>query len=314
GAVFGPLAAAASAGKIYELDAAGFESALGNAGTRAGALMSAQYKSMVKRMHHGMAAQAGLHGAALAAAGFVGIERVVEQEYGGMASTMLGEAAGEADLAALSRDLGEQWAMMDIGIKRHACLIMLHSTIDALIEQRPRIDVDEVDRIVIQVSKSVSKRTNWRLEPPGSPLGAQMNLAYAAAIALLDGAVYVDQFSPAAIARPAVWRLMDRIEVVHSEAVDALGTDRRFVTFVDIMLKDGSSTQVVTVPPQDREFSGQEVIDKYRGLVGGLIDTQRMVEIEDLVLRGGAGEGTSALADLLYAPVPPALDLAGPSS
>ena len=309
GAVFGPLAAAAAAGKVYGLDAAGFESALGNAGTRAGALMAAQYKSMVKRMHHGMAAQSGLHGAALARAGFLGIETVVEHEYGGMASTMLGEAAGEADLDALTRGLGEQWSMMDIGIKRHACLIMLHSTVDALIAERHRLDTAAVDRIVIEVGRSVDKRTNWYLEPPGSPLGAQMNLRYAAAVALLDGAAYVEQFTPDAIARPEVWRLMDRIDVVHSDRVDELGTERRFVTYVEVRLSDGSSIQLTGTPPQDRPFAPEDVVAKYRSLVGPLLEERRLLAIESLVLQGGASDDVATLVRLLHDEVPPALDL-----
>jgi aconitate decarboxylase len=308
GAVFGPFAAAAAAGKVYGLDAAGFESALGNAGTRAGALMSAQYKSMVKRMHHGMAAQSGLHGAALAAAGFVGIERVIEHEYGGLASTLLGEG-GSDDLDRLTRGLGDEWTMLDIGIKRHACLIMLHSSIDALVEYRaqPEFDLDGIDRITIDVSESVHKRAAWLLEPPGTPLGSQMNLRYAAAVALLDGAAYVEQFTPESLARPEVWDLMDRIDVRLSENIDALGRDRRFVTHLDVHLRDGSAHRLVGPPPQDRVFDGADVISKFRGLLEKLMDADRIRRIEELVLNAGAGSDVRELATLLAGRVDPAL-------
>jgi hypothetical protein len=42
---------------------------------------------MVKRMQHGFAARNGVTAAALAAAGYVGIKRVFEREYGGWLST-----------------------------------------------------------------------------------------------------------------------------------------------------------------------------------------------------------------------------------
>ena len=306
GAVFGPFAAAAAAGKVYGLDAAGFESALGNAGTRAGALMSAQYKSMVKRMHHGMAAQSGLHGAALARAGFLGIERVIEHEYGGLATTLLGEG-GSDDLDRLSRALGEEWTMLDIGIKRHACLIMLHSSIDALVDFRGSVEVGEISRIVIDVSESVYKRAAWLLEPPGSPLGSQMNLRYAAAVALLDGAAYVEQFTPDSLARRAVWELMEKIEVRHSDEIDALGRDRRFVTHIGISLGDGTTHRLVGPPPQDREFAGADVVAKFRGLLERLVDADRVRQIESLVLEGGSGTDVRELAALLAGTVEPAL-------
>lgn len=312
GAVFGPFGAAAAAGKIYGLDAAGMESAFGNAGTRAGALMSAQYKSMVKRMHHGMAAQSGLHGAALAASGFVGIERVIEQEYGGLASTMLGDEAPD-DLGKLSRGLGEDWAMMSIGIKRHACLIMLHSSIDALVDYRSKrpVSLDDIEHIDIDVSQSVFKRTSWKLERPGTPLGSQMNLRYAAAVALLDGAAYVEQFTPESLARQEVWDLMDRIDVRHSDAIDELGRDRRFVTNITIRKTDGTTDELTGTPPQDRAFDGADVVAKYRGLLEGLMDADRMRAIEDLVLTGGAETDTAALASLLHGEVAPALSGVG---
>jgi aconitate decarboxylase len=306
GAVFGPFAAAAAAGKVYGLDAAGFESALGNAGTRAGALMSAQYKSMVKRMHHGMAAQSGLHGAALAKAGFLGIERVIEHEYGGLATTLLGEG-GSDDLDRLSRALGEEWTMLDIGIKRHACLIMLHSSIDALVDFRESVDIDDIARIVIDVSESVYKRAAWILEPPGSSLGSQMNLRYAAAVALLDGAAYVEQFTPDSLARPAVWKLMDKIDVRHSDEIDALGRDRRFVTHIEVGLRDGSTQRLVGPPPQDRQFEGADVVAKFRGLLEHLVDPDRVRRIEALVLGGGADTDVRELAELLAGRVEPAL-------
>src|SRR6202161_4797710 len=83
GVVFAPLAAAAAAGTLYGLDAAGFEDAFGMAATQSCGLMSAMYESMVKRMQHGFASRNGLTAAALAAAGYVGIKRVFERPYGG---------------------------------------------------------------------------------------------------------------------------------------------------------------------------------------------------------------------------------------
>lgn len=307
GAVFGTVAAAVSAGTVFGLDAAQMESAIGNAATRASGLMAAQYKSMVKRMHHGMAAQSGLYGAALASAGFVGTERVLEHEYGGLAATILGEVES-ADFDKLTSGLGSDWVIETIGIKRHACLIMLHSTIDALIELRAEgLTADKIDHITIHVSESVARRTSWKMEHPGKSLSAQMNLRFGAAVALIDGSAYVDQFSASSLARPEVWHLMDRIDVVHDEAIDSLGRDRRFVTRLDISLSSGKTMQVESIPPQDREFSTDEVITKYRGLVANLIPEKRSRAIEDLVLYGGADRTAAELADLLRQEAAPAL-------
>ncbi len=308
GAVFGPFGAAAAAGKVFDLDGPGFESAFGNAGTRAGALMAAQYKSMVKRMHHGMASQAGLHGASLANAGFLGTERIIEHEYGGVASTMF-LPDDSRDLSLLLKGLGEYAPLMNIGIKRHACLIMLHSAVDALLAYRcePGYSLADIVRIRIEVSESVFRRTSWRMERPGSSLGAQMNLHFAAAAALIDGAVYVEQFTDESLQRKEVWELMDRIEVVHSDEIDALGRDRRFVSYIDITDVHGDVTRLTGTPPQDRGFRADDVVRKYRALLDGVIPIDRIESIEALVLEGGEDSTVDELIALLAAPANPVL-------
>src|SRR4051794_5417787 len=73
GATVGVYASAAAAARAMKLDAEKTVHALGIAGTQSCGLMSAQFGSMVKRMHAGRAAQSGLYAAQLADAGFTGI-------------------------------------------------------------------------------------------------------------------------------------------------------------------------------------------------------------------------------------------------
>jgi len=82
-ATSGTFAAGAAAAKMLRLNPNKTVHALGIAGTQAAGLMAAQHASMVKRMHPGRSAQAGVYGALLAAKGFTGIEDVLEAPYGG---------------------------------------------------------------------------------------------------------------------------------------------------------------------------------------------------------------------------------------
>ncbi|MFC5337394.1 MmgE/PrpD family protein [Leucobacter denitrificans] len=307
GSVYGTAASAVAAGSVFGLDAANMESAIGNSVTRASGLMAAQYKSMVKRMHHGMAAQSGLVGAALASKGFAGTESVLEHPYGGLAAAILGDV-DEADFSKLTDGLGENWILKTIGIKRYACLIMLHSTIDEMIAQRVQgLRDSDISRIRIGVAESVARRTSWKMEAPGKTLSAQMNLRFATAVALLDGAAYVEQFSQESLARPEVWDLMDRIDVYHDERIDALGRDRRFVTNIDIELTDGTTRTLVSTPPQDREFDAESVRVKFRGLVQGLIPDAKIDEIEQFILTASPDTPAAELSALLGTPSEPAL-------
>ena len=82
----GAFVAAATAGRMLNLDAAQMQHALGIVGSQAGGLMAAQEGAMVKRFHCGRAAQSGVYSATLAKRGFTGITDVLEAPYGGYLS------------------------------------------------------------------------------------------------------------------------------------------------------------------------------------------------------------------------------------
>src|ERR1700741_2066162 len=154
GVVFGTLSAAASAGTLYGLNAAGFEDALGMATTQSCGLMSAQFESMVKRMQHGFASRNGLTAAALAASGYVGIKRVFEREYGGRPS---GFGEGHPpDAGQITAGLGTVWETDRIAVKAYAAMGLLHAAIEAALKLRAtgQAIVDQIARIDIDLSEA----------------------------------------------------------------------------------------------------------------------------------------------------------------
>src|SRR5271169_2660999 len=193
GTVFGTVPAAASAGTLYGLNAAGFEDALGMAATQSCGLMSAQFESMVKRMQHGFAARNGLTAAALAASGYVGIKRVFEREYGGWLSTF-GEGH-HADPSRIYAGLGSAWETNRIAVKPYSAMGLLHAGIDAALQLRSEVSIGEIQRIDIDMPEAAYGHGGWKAARPLEAIGAQMNVAYAVAVALLDGDVLIDQFS-----------------------------------------------------------------------------------------------------------------------
>src|ERR1700678_195506 len=149
GVVFGTLSAAAAAGTIYGLNAAGFEDALGMAATQSCGLMSAQFESMVKRMQHGFAARNGLTAAALAAGGYTGIKRVFERRYGGYLATF--GQGHPTDATAIYQGLGSVWETQRIAVKPYAAMGLLHAAIDAALKLRATGEaaIDEIGGIDI---------------------------------------------------------------------------------------------------------------------------------------------------------------------
>src|ERR1700684_1957557 len=248
GVVFGPLAAAAAAGTLYGLDAAGFEDAFGMAATQSCGLMSAMYESMVKRMQHGFASRNGLTAAALAAAGYVGIKRVFERPYGGWLAVF-----GEGHRTypeAIYAGLGVLWETERIAVKPYSALGLLHAAIDAALELRAKADVGEIRHIEIDMAEAAYSHGGWKAEPPLEVIGAQMNVAYAVAVAFLDGDVVVDPFRQDRIHRDDVWKLIDRTQTHHQSTYDQLPVDERLTTQVRITLSNGSTHAATVAHPK----------------------------------------------------------------
>ena len=105
------------------------------AATQSCGLMSAQFESMVKRMQHGFASRNGLTAAALAAAGYVGIKRVFERDYGGWLAAF-GEGHHPDAPARSTPGLGTVWETDRIAVKAYAAMGLLHAAIDAALQLR----------------------------------------------------------------------------------------------------------------------------------------------------------------------------------
>jgi 2-methylcitrate dehydratase PrpD len=309
GVVFGPLAAAAAAGSLYGLDAAGFEDAFGMAATQSCGLMSAMYESMVKRMQHGFASRNGLTAAALAASGYVGIKRVFERPYGGWLAVF-----GESHRTYpedIYKGLGTLWETERIAVKPYSAMGLLHAGIDAALELRPKVDVSQIQRIDIDMGDAAYAHGGWKAERPLQVIGAQMNVAYVVAVALLDGDVLVDQFTQDRINRNDVWALIDRTLTHREPAYDSLPIDDRLTTQVRLTLNDGRTHSAKVVHPRgtgDNSLTNAQIRDKYSKLSHRIISTERQAAIEKAVLDIDTLDDVAQLTALLTPAVQSPLD------
>ncbi|HYY25035.1 MAG TPA: MmgE/PrpD family protein, partial [Candidatus Udaeobacter sp.] len=183
-ATSGTFAAGAAAAKILRLNPAKTVHALGIAGTQAAGLMAAQHASMVKRMHPGRSAQAGVYGALLAAKGFTGIEDILEAPYGGFCSTFI----DNPNLSHLTHQLGERFETLNVGFKPYPCCGSNHTSIDALkkiLRKHPEVRPENVEKIRIRTTRATKLHVGWPYEP-NSMTTAQMNLLFCVAVLLHD--------------------------------------------------------------------------------------------------------------------------------
>ncbi len=287
GATVGIFSAAAGAARALSLDADKTVHALGIAGTQSSGLMAAQYGAMVKRMHAGRAAQSGLYGALLAKDGFTGIVDVFEAPYGGFCTTF-SRSQDRFNLNELSAGLGQKFETMGIALKFYSCVGSNHTTLDALRDIRTRrpFALDEIDAIVVHGSQVTVDHVGWPYKPQGLT-AAQLNLPFCVATLLIEGDVFVDEFTPACINDTARINLSRKVEVVHDPAITALGAGARHKVRVEVQFRDGSVERETREAPRGSEqsfASAHDIAEKFRKLTRGAMPARQQDALIDAVM------------------------------
>jgi len=309
GPVFGTHSAAMASGKLRGLPPSQLEDALGLAGTQSSGLMAAQFEAMSKRMHHGFAARNGFYAAGLAAAGYTGIKRVFEREYGGFLS-VFGEGHAP-DATLLTADLGERWETSIIMVKSYAAMGGLHGAIDAARSLRQSVDPADISRVDITVGETVYKHGWWQPERPLTPIGAQMNIGYATAVALLDGNVLPEQFTPTRLDADDVWAMIDATDVHLDESLADAPVTEKFRTDVAVTMSDGTVHHARVDQPHGAPtdpVTNDELVAKFHALADRVTSRGRAEAIERAVTKLEDVDDVGELIDLLADPVAGALD------
>lgn len=302
GATVGVFSACAGAAAALKLPADQVVHALGIAGTQSAGLMAAQFGAMVKRMHAGRSAQSGLYGALLAQRGFTGIVDVFENEYGGFCTTF-SRSTDRFDRTKLTAGLGEKFETMGIALKFYSCVGSNHTTLDAIrtMQARHPFGVEDVAEILVRGSRVTMDHVGWPYVPQGMT-SAQLNLPYCVATLLLDGDVFVDQFTEQKIADPDRMRIAAKVAVAEAPEITARGSQYRHMVHVTVTLQDGTTLDETVEAGRGSEHSfasAEDVIAKFRKLASRRIDTAQVEAIVAHVMDAERLDSAAALVRLL---------------
>ena len=301
-ATSGTFAAGAAAAKMLRLNPAKTVHALGIAGTQAAGLMAAQHSSMVKRMHPGRSAQAGVYGALLAAKGFTGIEDVLEAPYGGFCSTFI----DKPNLSHLTDRLGNRFETLNVGFKPYPCCGSNHTSIDALkkiLRAHPEVSAQNVEKIRIRTTRATKLHVGWPYQPK-SMTTAQMNLSFCVAVLLHDRDFFVDQVTEKSIRRGDIVATTKKIEVIEDSQFDLLGDEGRHGVDLEVQLRDGNSyrEKVLHAKGSDNDpMTRGEVLQKFRLLASRVLSPSRVERLEDTLLNLERLDDARKIARLLKA-------------
>ena len=141
--------------------------------------------------------------------------------------------------------MGDRWEAQQITIKPYPVCQLTHATLDAT-ATLPAIAPTDIDRVVIHLPSEslpiVAEPADDKVTPV-TPYDAKFSAQWDVAALLIDGSIGVETFTPAAIARPDVRALAERVEVV---ATDYSGVPASAPGRVEVTTTSGE-THVATV-------------------------------------------------------------------
>ncbi|HWT11139.1 MAG TPA: MmgE/PrpD family protein, partial [Allosphingosinicella sp.] len=310
-ATVGAIGAAAACARLLGLDADRAAHAVSIATSMAAGSM-AQFGTMTKPVHAGLAAKSGVLAAGLARAGIgaglgtldgpTGINRLmVGPDYEQLRDSLTHVEHGQ-NLRFETERVGEPLLILSSGfrVKRFPNCGSAHRAMDGLLELRDRHGFGAGDVEAIRVHAPVSHLNNLMYTAPEDALQARFSLEYGLAVALLYGNCTLADFTDEAALRPrvrALYPLIHRHPVARAEG--------EFPTRVEVELADGRRFETA-VPMPTGSLAAPFTLDQYwaklEGCAAGLLAPADLAALR------------AALADLPHLPAiaPLMAPLAGP--
>lgn len=290
----GTMGAAVSAAMLLGCNTAGIANAIAISTSFAGGTQqNLQGESMVKAMHPGHAADAGILAAYAARAGATGTTTALDGSKGYAAAT----STGTGNWQAAFEGAGEWTPITRIMVKIHGCCGHIFPTLDAMATLRAEHGFGPEDIAALHVegygpTKSICDRPN-----PQIAQEARFSLQYCVAAQMIMGSVRLSAMEPAALSNPDIRALMPRITV--DEAPDiAAEYPRKRMARVHLTLKDGREFhhfQPTRRGDPDNPIPQAELITKFRELAGPVLAEGEAARLQDLVLEGTALPGALRL-------------------
>ena len=208
----GPFGGAVAAGKLLAFDAAAMTNALGIAGSLSCGLLEFAKSgtgAMVKRLHLGRAAESGVLAASLAADGFTGPQSVLEGEFG-----FLRVFCRDFDEAELTRSLGDDWVTRTILMKRFACHISAHTSVQAILDLRAEHGFAGADVGAIRIAGNEKMAKVNNIPSPKDVMMCQYSIPFSVALAHFRDPRDPRSYDESALNDPAIRSLCERVTIM----------------------------------------------------------------------------------------------------
>ena len=137
----------------------------------------------------------------------------------------------------------------------------------------------------IETTETVYRHRGWPYVP-AETITAQMNLPYTAAVTLLEGTVFVDQYTDEKLRDPKILDLAGRVEVVVVSDLEALGPREMRAVRVSVTMKSGEVFKERVLYRSGHwknPLSDETLASKFRDLAGRVLQPDAVTNIEAIV-------------------------------
>jgi 2-methylcitrate dehydratase PrpD len=287
--IAGHFASAVAAGKLFGLDADAIAAAQGIVGSTA--MASQEFvadSAWNKRFHPGWAGVAGVTAAKLAQNGFVAPGRPYEGRSG-LFQSLLGSHETTYDIDQMTAGLGVDWRTEHSAVKPFPTCHFTHAPADcALILAREHdIQPDQIDHIEVQIPEDVipviAEPRAAKLRPV-SDYDAKFSVQFIVAAALHRRRFGLAELDRECLNDPDI--LKTAAKVRHTTDTQSL-FPKAYSGGVTIILKSGERLiryEPVNRGAGDRALSEADVVEKFMGDAGLVIDERKAKNILNLIL------------------------------
>ncbi|MCA8888323.1 MAG: MmgE/PrpD family protein, partial [Parvularculaceae bacterium] len=211
----GTIGAAAAAAKLMRLDADKTLNAIAVAASL-GAGLNRQTGSGAHVVEAGFAGKNGVMAAALAASGLTGNPTILEGPAG-----FWDAISGCPDLE-FELGKGDDFRVMSVGMKKYPCCYLSQRIIDGVLDimAGENLSADDVVEVEVGVNRMFPQILKY--PTPRNAEEARFSLPHIIASAISGESMFVDTFTEARVADPALIRQRDKVKmIVHPEWGDA---------------------------------------------------------------------------------------------
>jgi len=284
-AVIGHFGAAAGVANLLELSAAETAHALGIAAAYASGLENWLSGGMIKSIHAGKAAKAGVEAALLAEAGITGPKEIFEGKNG-----FCHGFTNSYDLHMITAELGTEWKTDEVHLKPHATCRHTQACIEAAATIAAEHNLGPEDLTSVEVYTSPLMGKLLANLAPTDVIEAQSSMPFTVATALFKGGAQVLKdfvlFDDIVQAQKNsdVLSLAKRIQLKADTAFNPQTGEGR----VTIRVKDGQvytkQVDVIRGSP-DNPFTMGEVRDRFLAQARCVLPIDQLIEAADLIIR-----------------------------